>query len=118
MKAHPNVEITVPAAYAQAGLLRDVTPVVNGTDFGNSMAPGVWEVYNHNGKVYGAPNDMGCITFWYNKDLLAKVGDKTFPADWNMILAFLTLAMVPAVILYVACQKYIVAGLTGGAIKG
>jgi raffinose/stachyose/melibiose transport system permease protein len=39
-------------------------------------------------------------------------------ADWNMILAFLTLAMVPAVAIYVFCQKYIVAGLTGGAIKG
>lgn len=39
-------------------------------------------------------------------------------ADWNMILAFLTLAMVPAVLLYVFSQKYIVAGLTGGAIKG
>jgi raffinose/stachyose/melibiose transport system permease protein len=39
-------------------------------------------------------------------------------ADWNMILAFLTLAMVPAIMLYVFCQKYIVAGLTGGAIKG
>jgi len=39
-------------------------------------------------------------------------------SDWNMILAFLTLAMVPAVILYVFCQKYIVAGLTGGAVKG
>lgn len=39
-------------------------------------------------------------------------------ADWNMILAFLTLAMVPAVILYIFCQKYIVTGLTSGAIKG
>jgi raffinose/stachyose/melibiose transport system permease protein len=39
-------------------------------------------------------------------------------ADWNLILAFLTLAMVPAVALYVFCQKYIVAGLTGGAVKG
>lgn len=39
-------------------------------------------------------------------------------ADWNMILAFLTLAMVPAIVIYVLCQKYIVAGLTGGAIKG
>jgi raffinose/stachyose/melibiose transport system permease protein len=39
-------------------------------------------------------------------------------SDWNMILAFLTLAMVPAVILYVIGQKYIVAGLTSGAIKG
>jgi raffinose/stachyose/melibiose transport system permease protein len=39
-------------------------------------------------------------------------------ANWNMILAFLTLAMVPAVILYIICQKYIVAGLTSGAVKG
>jgi len=39
-------------------------------------------------------------------------------ADWNLILAFLTLAMVPAVAIYAFCQKYIVAGLTGGAIKG
>jgi raffinose/stachyose/melibiose transport system permease protein len=39
-------------------------------------------------------------------------------ADWNLILAFLTLAMVPAIVIYVLFQKYIVAGLTGGAIKG
>lgn len=41
-----------------------------------------------------------------------------YAADWNLILAFLTLAMIPAVILYLFGQKYIVAGLTGGAIKG
>ncbi len=39
-------------------------------------------------------------------------------SDWNMILAFLTLAMVPAIVIYIASQKYIVAGLTRGAIKG
>ena len=39
-------------------------------------------------------------------------------AAWNLILAFLTLAMVPAVVIFILCQKYIVAGLTGGAIKG
>jgi raffinose/stachyose/melibiose transport system permease protein len=39
-------------------------------------------------------------------------------ADWNLILAFLTLAMVPAIAIYMLFQKYIVAGLTGGAIKG
>jgi len=39
-------------------------------------------------------------------------------ADWNMVLAFLTLAMVPAVLIYVLCQRYIVAGLAAGAIKG
>jgi raffinose/stachyose/melibiose transport system permease protein len=41
-----------------------------------------------------------------------------YASGWNMILAYLTLAMVPAVLIYVFCQKYIVAGLTGGAVKG
>jgi len=39
-------------------------------------------------------------------------------SDWNLILGFLTLAMVPALVLFVLAQRYIVAGLTGGAIKG
>jgi len=39
-------------------------------------------------------------------------------SQWNLVLGFLTLAMVPAVLLYIFAQKYIVAGLTGGAIKG
>jgi len=39
-------------------------------------------------------------------------------ASWNQILAFLTLAMIPAVILFILAQKYIVAGLTSGAVKG
>ncbi|MBN2441350.1 MAG: carbohydrate ABC transporter permease [Spirochaetales bacterium] len=41
-----------------------------------------------------------------------------YAADWNLILAFLTLSMIPAVIFYILCQKYIVSGLTSGAIKG
>jgi raffinose/stachyose/melibiose transport system permease protein len=39
-------------------------------------------------------------------------------SDWNMILSYLTLAMVPAVALFISAQRYIVAGLTGGAVKG
>jgi len=69
----------VLAEYSKAGLLKDISKDVKGTAWGNSMAPGVWEVYSNGGKVYGAPDDMGCITFWYNKELLAKVGYKTFP---------------------------------------
>lgn len=37
---------------------------------------------------------------------------------WNQILAFDTLAMIPAIILFILAQRYIVAGLTGGALKG
>jgi raffinose/stachyose/melibiose transport system substrate-binding protein len=71
------------AEYAKAGLLRDITKDVNGTAWGKSMASGVWQVYQYKGKQYGAPFDMGAITFWYNKDLLAKVGYTSFPADWD-----------------------------------
>ena len=75
------------AEYAKAGLLRDISKFVKGTAFGNSMAPGVWNVYSYNGKNYGAPFDMGAITFWYNKDLLAKAGYTSFPGDWDGFVA-------------------------------
>jgi raffinose/stachyose/melibiose transport system substrate-binding protein len=68
--------------YAQAGLLRDISKETKDTAWGKSMAAGVWATYTVDGKIYAVPNDAGCITFWYNKDLLAKVGYKSFPTDW------------------------------------
>jgi raffinose/stachyose/melibiose transport system permease protein len=41
-----------------------------------------------------------------------------FLVKWNRVLAFITLTILPAVVFFVAAQKYIVAGLTGGAVKG
>ncbi|QFU07762.1 L-arabinose transport system permease protein AraQ [Rhodobacteraceae bacterium THAF1] len=41
-----------------------------------------------------------------------------FVTQWNQTLAFVTLSLVPAVVFFLAAQKYIVAGLTGGAVKG
>ncbi|MEQ8600524.1 MAG: carbohydrate ABC transporter permease [Devosia sp.] len=41
-----------------------------------------------------------------------------YTTEWTLILAFVTLTIVPAVILYIFAQKYIIAGLTGGAVKG
>lgn len=79
----------VLAEYANAGLLKDITADVKGTAFGDSMAPGVWSVYAANGKQYGAPNDMGGVTFWYNKDLLAKVGYNSFPTTWDDFLVLI-----------------------------
>jgi raffinose/stachyose/melibiose transport system substrate-binding protein len=77
----------VLAEYAKAGLLKDITKEVKDSGFWNTMAPGVWEVYSYNGKIYGAPHDMGAITVWYNKELLAKVGYKSFPTDWDDFIA-------------------------------
>jgi len=37
--------------------------------------------------------------------------------QWQDVLAYLAMAMVPAVIFYIFSQKYLIAGLTGGSIK-
>ena len=40
-----------------------------------------------------------------------------FASDWNAVLAALTLAMVPIVVLYVVFSRQFLSGLTEGAIK-
>ncbi|MCK5933929.1 carbohydrate ABC transporter membrane protein 2, CUT1 family [Fulvimarina manganoxydans] len=41
-----------------------------------------------------------------------------YVTQWNRTLAFVTLSILPAIVFFLAAQKYIVAGLTGGAVKG
>lgn len=41
-----------------------------------------------------------------------------YVAEWNRTLAFVTVTMAPAILFFILAQKYIVAGLTGGSVKG
>ena len=41
-----------------------------------------------------------------------------FTTDWAAVLAFVTLAMIPAVFIYLLAERQIVSGLTAGAVKG
>lgn len=41
-----------------------------------------------------------------------------FSTDWNLILAFITLTILPAIVMFFAAQKHIVAGLMAGSVKG
>jgi raffinose/stachyose/melibiose transport system permease protein len=41
-----------------------------------------------------------------------------FSAQWQLILAFITLTILPTIVVFFAAQKHIVAGLTAGAVKG
>jgi len=41
-----------------------------------------------------------------------------FSTDWHLILAFITLTILPTILLFLLAQKHIVAGLTAGAVKG
>lgn len=76
----------VLAEYGKAGLLRDITKEVKESDWYSTQAEGVWPVYSVDGKIFAAATDMGGITFWYNKELLAKVGYDSFPTDWDEFL--------------------------------
>jgi raffinose/stachyose/melibiose transport system permease protein len=41
-----------------------------------------------------------------------------YGSDWPRILAYLTLSILPAVAFFLLAQRYIISGLTGGAVKG
>jgi raffinose/stachyose/melibiose transport system permease protein len=41
-----------------------------------------------------------------------------YMAQWNLVLAFITLTILPAIGMFLIAQKHIVAGLTAGAVKG
>ncbi|MGN0343110.1 MAG: carbohydrate ABC transporter permease [Roseburia sp.] len=38
--------------------------------------------------------------------------------DWGMMMAMLVLAIIPIIVFYMACQKYIIEGVVAGAVKG
>ena len=38
--------------------------------------------------------------------------------DWGGFMAMLVLAIIPIVIFYLSCQKYIIKGVIAGAVKG
>ena len=41
-----------------------------------------------------------------------------YSSEWHLILAFITLTLLPTILLFLLAQKHIVAGLTSGAVKG
>ena len=41
-----------------------------------------------------------------------------FSSDWNALLAALSMAMVPLIILYIVFSKYVISGMVEGAVKG
>jgi raffinose/stachyose/melibiose transport system permease protein len=38
--------------------------------------------------------------------------------NWGTVFAFMTMAILPVLIVYAFLQKHIIAGLTSGAVKG
>ena len=75
-------------------------------------------------KFVGVYNDMFIPMMYMPKSTLRTVTtaimsfsfDKT--SQWNIMSAAILLALMPAMILYLVFQKYIIAGVTDGAVKG
>ena len=69
----------------QAGVCQDITSAVG--DFKDTFYPAGSQNFMFEGKLYGLPNDVGPIIFWYNKDLCAKAGvDPTKIKYWDDFL--------------------------------
>lgn len=41
-----------------------------------------------------------------------------YATEWSLVLAFITLTILPAIVMFLLAQRHIVAGLTAGAVKG
>jgi raffinose/stachyose/melibiose transport system permease protein len=41
-----------------------------------------------------------------------------FQANWNLVSADILLTVLPVILVYLLAQRYILSGLTAGAVKG
>jgi raffinose/stachyose/melibiose transport system permease protein len=41
-----------------------------------------------------------------------------YQTEWSLVMAFVTLSLVPTIIFYLFAERHIIAGLTAGAVKG
>jgi len=71
-----------------SGICKDITQAVQSDGFADTFYPAGVQNFTINGKIYGLPNDVGPIVFWYNKELCAKAGvDPTQIHEWDDFIA-------------------------------
>jgi raffinose/stachyose/melibiose transport system permease protein len=75
-------------------------------------------VFVHSWNAYLLPLILLNRDIMYPWPLGIMVYQGEYSTDWNLILAFITLTILPAVVMFLAVQRHIVAGLTQGAVKG
>jgi raffinose/stachyose/melibiose transport system permease protein len=75
-------------------------------------------IFVHSWNAYLVPLVMLNTDSLYPWPLGIMVYQGEYSADWHLILAFITLTILPTVLLFLLAQKHIIAGLTAGAVKG
>ena len=72
--------------YEQVGsdICQDITAAAGEGGFTDTFYPATIQNFTVEGKLYGLPNDLGPIVFWYNKELCNKAGiDPTKIQYWE-----------------------------------
>jgi raffinose/stachyose/melibiose transport system substrate-binding protein len=65
-------------------ICQDITKAVSEGGFKDTFYPATVQNFTVDGKIYGVPNDLGPIVFWYNKELCNKAGiDPTKIQYWE-----------------------------------
>lgn len=72
----------------------------------------------HSWNAYLVPLIMLNTDSLYPWPLGIMVYQGEYSSEWHLILAFITLTILPTILLFLLAQKHIVAGLTAGAVKG
>ena len=75
-------------------------------------------VFVHSWNSYLLPLVMLNSDALYPWPLGIMVYQGEYSSEWHLILAFVTLTILPTIILFFFAQKHIIAGLTAGAVKG
>lgn len=72
--------------YAEAGLVRNIAPELEGEWKDSFSAKAALELYGRNGEYYGVPWTWGAVGVFYNKALFAKAGIENTPTTWAEFL--------------------------------
>lgn len=75
-------------AFADAGLLRNIAPELEGEWKDSFAATSALELYGQNGEYYGVPLSWGAVGMFYNKALFTQAGldPEKPPATWAELL--------------------------------
>lgn len=76
-------------AYADAGLVRDISPELEGEWKDSFSAQAALDLYGQDGAYYGTPWTWGAVGFFYNKSLFEQAGldPEAPPATWSEFLS-------------------------------
>ncbi|MCA9906940.1 MAG: extracellular solute-binding protein, partial [Anaerolineae bacterium] len=76
-------------AYADAGLLRDISSELDGEWKDSIAAQSALELFGQDGAYYGVPWQWGAVGIYYNKDLFEQAGldPESPPTTWSEFLS-------------------------------